>query len=158
MANDIRDNGLINHPVVTPDYELIDGERRLRALKHLDYNQIEVRVMTVNDALHQLKLEISENENRKDFSFNEKMTWAKMLEEEYKKIAERNTTSGKILPEGNTGRVRDKVAEEIGFGNGETYRQAKFISENAIKDIIKSLDDGKLSINAAYKQLKEEKQ
>ena len=156
LAEDIKTNGLINPPVVTPDYELIAGERRLRALKELGYNQIEVRIMTVNDALHQLKLEISENENRKDFSFNEKMTWAKMLEIEYGKIAKENMSDGgkgnKILETLNSNK---QVAEEVGFGNKETYRQAKYISENADEETIKKLDDGQLSINKAYTQLKE---
>lgn len=159
LAEDIKTNGLINPPVVTPEYELIAGERRLRALKELGYNQIEVRVMTVKDALHQLKLEISENENRKDFSFNEKMTWAKMLEIEYSKIAKENiqggVTLGKNLERVNTNK---QVAEEIGFGNKETYRQAKYISENADEDTIKQLDDGQLSVNKAYTQLKEKLQ
>ena len=163
LAEDIKTNGLINPPVVTPDYELIAGERRLRALKELGYNQIEVRIMTVNDALHQLKLEISENENRKDFSFNEKMTWAKMLEVEYGKIAKENQLSGlknqessfdKFL-ENDKINTNKQVAEEVGFGNKETYRQAKYISENADEETIKKLDDGQLSINKAYTQLKE---
>jgi|SRR3712207_243585 len=72
LAKDIKENGLINPPVVTPEYVLIAGERRTKACQVLNYSQIEVRVMTVKDALHQLKLEISENENRKDFSFSEK--------------------------------------------------------------------------------------
>lgn len=162
LAEDIKTNGLINPPVVTPEYELIAGERRLRAMKELGYNQIEVRVMTVNDALHQLKLEISENENRKDFSFNEKMTWAKMLEVEYGKVAKENSLSNlrntnydgqDFAPQGKT---NQKVAQEVGFGNKETYRQAKYISENADEEIIKKLDDGQLSINKAYTQLKEQ--
>jgi ParB family chromosome partitioning protein len=66
---------------------------RLRSLQYLNYNQIEVRVMTVQDALHQLKLEISENENRKDFSFSEKMKWAEGLKKEYSKIVEQNSMS-----------------------------------------------------------------
>ena len=159
LAEDIKTNGLINPPVVTPDYELIAGERRLRALKELGYNQIEVRVMTVNDALHQLKLEISENENRKDFSFNEKMTWAKMLEVEYGKIAKENQGNRNDLTSvGNPTNVRvdTRVAQEVGFGSKDTYRQAKYISENADEETIKKLDDGQLSINKAYTQLKEQ--
>jgi ParB family chromosome partitioning protein len=114
--------------------------------------------MSVQDALHQLKLEISENENRKDFSFNEKMVWAKLLEIEYKKIAKENQgtridlTSDKLLSNVDSNK---KVAEDVGFGNKETYRQAKFVSENADEELIKALDEGQLSVNAAYKQLKE---
>ncbi|OAA87593.1 ParB N-terminal domain-containing protein [Clostridium ljungdahlii] len=31
LAEDIKENGLINPPVVTPKFQLIAGERRLRA-------------------------------------------------------------------------------------------------------------------------------
>lgn len=156
LANDIKENGLINPPVVTPDFKLIAGERRYKAMKMLGWPQIEVRIMTVTDALHQIKLEISENENRKDFSFSEKMKWADMLKVEYKKIADANQkagTSGKILPE--VGRVRDKLANDVGFGNGETFRQAEYVMQHADTDMISKLDDGDLSVNAAYRALKE---
>lgn len=77
LADDIQANGLINPPVITPGtYELITGERRIRAMKLLGYKQIEVRPMTVKDAEHQLNLEISENETRKDFSKAERIDYA----------------------------------------------------------------------------------
>jgi ParB family chromosome partitioning protein len=114
--------------------------------------------MSVKDALHQLKLEISENENRKDFSFNEKMTWAKLLEEEYKKIAEINMKAGIPLDQ-NRSKVdtNKQVANDLDMGK-ETYRQAKYVSENATDDMIRELDAGKLSINKAFLTLKEEKE
>lgn len=117
----------------------------MRALRYLDYKQIEVRVMSVKDALHQLKLEISENENRKDFNFTEKMAWAEQLKKEYEKIAKENQglrsdlTSDKILSNVDSNK---QVAEDVGFDNKETYRQAKYIYENGNKEIIKQLDDG----------------
>jgi len=157
LANDIEENGLINPPVVTPENELIAGERRVRALKYLGYEQIEVRVMSVKDALHQLKLEISENENRKDFSFSEKMQWADKLKDEYGKIAEKNSTSGKHLPE-VIGRVRDKVSQDIDMGSGEQFRKAEYIYQNADEEMIRKLDEKKLSINKAYLELKQEKE
>ena len=81
LADDIKENGLINPPVVTPDtFELIAGERRLRAMQLLAYKQIEVRPMAVKDAEHALNLEISENETRKDFSKAERIDYARRLE------------------------------------------------------------------------------
>ena len=156
LAQDIKDNGLINPPVVTPEFELIAGERRYRAMKTLGWQQIEVRIMSVQDALHKLKLEISENENRKDFSFNEKMTWAELLKEEYGKIAKENSLKG-IRQEkcDKIGRVDSLVAKEVGFGSKDTYRQAEYIYQNADEEMIKQLDDGKLSINKAYNTLKD---
>lgn len=159
LANDIKENGLINPPVVTPAFELIAGERRLRALKYLGYNQIEVRVMTVQDALHQLKLEISENENRKDFSFSEKMKWAEELKKEYSKIAKENQKStqfgngGVNVDTSDKGRVRDKIADDLDISTG-TLAKAQYIYNNAPEELIKDLDAEKLSINKAYNTLK----
>lgn len=47
LADDIKENGLINPPVVNKGYELLAGERRLRACKMLGWPQIEVRMMDI---------------------------------------------------------------------------------------------------------------
>ena len=102
LAADIADNGLINPPVVSPDFVLIAGERRLRACKHLGWQQIEVRIISVKDYEHQLKLEISENQKRKNFTFSEGLEWARRLEQvEKMKARERQACgqSGSLLPE-----------------------------------------------------------
>lgn len=157
LAQDIKENGLINPPVVTPEFELIAGERRYRAMKSLGWQQIEVRIMSVQDALHKLKLEISENENRKEFSFKERMEWAKLLENEISKKAKENQGKRSDLTsvESKTNvRTDGLVAKEVGLGGKDTYRKAKYIYENADEEMIKQLDDGKLSINGAYVSLK----
>ncbi|MCL6479623.1 MAG: ParB N-terminal domain-containing protein [Peptococcaceae bacterium] len=153
LADDIRENGLINPPVVTPEYTLIAGERRLRACKLLGYQQVEVRVMTVKDYEHQLKLEISENENRKEFTFSERVEWAKRLEQiERIKANERMKNPTKNSSEGETAEI---VAQESGFGSKDTYRKAKFISECADPDIIQKLNEEKISIHRAYQETKQ---
>ena len=159
LADDIEDRGLINPPVVTPDYELIAGERRLRALKKLDYKQIEVRVMSVEDYEHQLKIEISENEERKEFTYSERMDYAQQLERiESKKSKERMAVKkqgkdpGPDLKKGK--QTRDIVAEATGFGSGRTYGRAKYIYENADEEFIKKVDSGEKSIRGAYEELR----
>lgn len=155
LADDIRENGLINPPVVTPELRLIAGERRLRACKLLGYEQIEVRVMTVKDYEHQLRLEISENENRKEFTFSERVEWVRRLEQvEALKARERMLNPAQNFAEGENGRTRDKVAAEAGFGSGETYRKAKFIADNADAETIRQLDTGQISIHRAYEETK----
>lgn len=42
LAQDIDQNGLINPIVVTPDYQLIAGERRLRAHQYLGRKEVVV--------------------------------------------------------------------------------------------------------------------
>lgn len=157
LANDIRDNGLINPPVVTEkdgELILIAGERRTRACKYLDYRQIEVRVMTVKDALHQLKLEISENENRKDFSYSEKMQWAEQLREEYSKIAKENMRKGRCgIKVDESFQTRDKIVKDLDMSAG-SFSKAQYIWNNADEEIIKEIDEGTLTMNKAYNLLK----
>ena len=139
---------LINPPVLTPEHVLIAGERRIRACKHLGYNQVQVNIMTVRDFEHQLKLEISENENRKEFSYSERMEWARRLEQVVRLKAKERQLSGlnnqnvvtENFPEREHGETRDKVAEQSGFGSGKQYEKAKFIFENADEELIKMLD------------------
>ncbi|HDJ7304712.1 TPA: ParB N-terminal domain-containing protein [Staphylococcus aureus] len=162
LADDIEDRGLINPPVVTPDYELIAGERRLKAMKKLDYRQIEVRVMSVEDYEHQLKIEISENEERKAFTYSERMDYAKQLERiEAKKAKDRKTSKLKQNKETVTdqgperkGETRDIVGKASGFGSGRTYARAKYIYENADEETIKEVDEGKKSIRKAHDELR----
>ncbi|WP_144518691.1 ParB N-terminal domain-containing protein [Bacillus thuringiensis] len=159
LANDIKENGLINPPVVTPEHELIAGERRLRACKYLNYQQIEVRVMSVRDYEHKLKIEIGENEHRKEFTFSERMAWARELERvESAKAREREKSGKKIDPTENfpqgMGTTRDIVAEKIGIGSGKQYEKAKFIAENADPSTIAKLDNKETSIHKAFTELK----
>jgi len=163
LAEDIQKNGLINPPVITPDHVLIAGERRLRACQLLGYKQIEVRVITVKDYEHQLRLEISENENRKEFTFSERVEWARRLEQvERLKAKERQASVGsqnlglkvENLPPLEIGKTRDKVAEQAGFGSGKNYEKAKFIIDHADPDIIQRLNEEKISINRAYEETK----
>ena len=158
LAEDIKKNGLINPPVVTPEYELIAGERRLQAMKNLGYEQVEVRVMSVEDAEHMLNLEINENENRKDFNKTERIEYARQLERiERAKAKEREQAGKAIDPSQNfaQGRTRDLVAEKLGIGSGEQYRKEKYIADNADDETLKAWNEEKISTHKAYTRVKE---
>ena len=166
LADDIKENGLINPPVVTPDtYELIAGERRLKAMKLLGYSQIEVRPMSVKDAEHQLNLEISENETRKDFSKKERIDYARRLErienvkseERRKSTLKQNLTDVENLPPRENGKTRDIVASKLGIGSGKQYEKEKYIADNANPTLLSDWDKGDISTHAAYVQIKNEK-
>lgn len=158
LAKDIEENGLINSPVVTPEFQLIAGERRLMACKHLGMNAIAVNVMTVRDYEHQLQLEISENENRKDFTFSERVEWAKRLEQvERLKAKDRMGQGVQNLAQHEVGKTNEIVAAASGFNNKETYRQAKFIADNADEEIVQQLNEKQITVHAAYQKLKKER-
>ncbi|MGG6309844.1 ParB N-terminal domain-containing protein [Paenibacillus macerans] len=154
LARDIDQNGLINPIVLTPDYQLIAGERRLRAHQYLKRQQVEARVMEISDYEHQLRLEISENEHRKEFTFSERIEWAKRLEELERIKAKERMAGKENLPGHEGGQVRDIVAEQAGFGSGKQYDKAKFIAENATPEIIQQLDAGLISTHKAFIETK----
>lgn len=156
LAHDIDQNGLINPILVTTDFQLIAGERRLRAHQYLDRKEVPVRVMQIEDYEHQLRLEISENEHRKEFTFSERVEWAKRLEDvERIKAKERMAGGKENIPEQPAGQTRDIVAEQAGFGSGRTYDKAKYIMENATPEIIQQLDAGIISTHKAFTETKE---
>lgn len=161
LAKDIEQNGLINPPTVTPDLVLIAGERRLAACKLLGWQQIEVKVMEVRDYEHQLRLEISENENRKDFTLAERLDWARRLEQvERLKARERQGERTDLnirenFPGSETGRARDKVAEAVGLGSGRQYEKAKYIQEHD-PEALERIDSGESSIHREYQRLRAE--
>lgn len=156
LAKDIEQNGLINPPTVTPDLVLIAGERRLAACKLLGWQQIEVKVMEVRDYEHQLRLEISENENRKDFTLAERLDWARRLEQvERLKAEERMKNPKENFPGGETGQARDKVAQAVGLGSGRQYEKAKYIQEHD-PEALERIDSGESSIHREYQRLRAE--
>ena len=160
LAIDIEENGLINPIVVTEDWELIAGERRLRAHKYLGEETIEVKIMSIRDAEHKLKLEIAENEQRKEFTFSERIEWARKLERIERVKAEERKKAGVSLnltqnsSEGHKNETRQIVAEQVGFGSHDTLRKAQFIADNADQELIEKLNQELISINKAYNDLK----
>lgn len=165
LAEDIKQNGLINPPVVIAEsdgtFTLLAGERRLRAMRSLGYKQVEVRTWGSLTDEQKLNIEISENEVRKDFSKSERIEYARRLEKiEALKAKERqgernDLTSAKYVTEVN--RTDEIVANKLGIGSSTTYRKEKYISDNRevlTPEDFADWDEGKLSTNKAYLKIK----
>lgn len=156
LADDIKQNGLINPPVVNKEYELLAGERRLRACKALGWKQVEIRMMDTRDAEHELNVEISENDVRKGFTKSERVDYMKrLLRIEQAKAKERQDL-GKKSAEGQ--RAKDSTAEQFGISR-DTLNKEISITEN--KDLLSpedfaDWDEGKLSTNKAFQKIKAE--
>lgn len=162
LAADIKENGLINPIVVNKDYALLAGERRLRAVKHLGWPQVEVRMMDTRDAEHELNIEISENDVRKAFSKSERVDYMYRLMRIEKEKARERMESGKAIDpsqksdEGTSGRADETTAKQFGVSR-DTMRKEMSIVEN--KDLLDpkdfaDWDEGKLSTNKVYQQMK----
>ena len=166
LADDIKQNGLINPPVVNKEYELLAGERRLMACKSLGWLQIEVRMMDTRDAEHELNVEISENESRKEFSKTERVDYMKRLMRiETAKAKERQgkgnnqyTESLSQNSDGASGRADDATAKQFGISRDTMKKEISIVDH---KDLLSpedfaDWDEGRLSTNKAFQKIKVE--
>ena len=49
--------------------------------------------------------------------------------------------------------TRANASKVAGFGNHETCRQAKMVVEMGSPELVAKMDSGKITINAAYKEI-----
>jgi len=81
LAESIAAVGLLHAPVVSPDGQLIAGERRLAAVKRLGWGTVPVSIAYgLDDALRLLIAERDENTQRKSFNPSEMVVVANDLE------------------------------------------------------------------------------
>jgi len=73
LMESLDKHGLIQPIVVTEDNVLIAGERRLRAAKELGWTEIEVKRLDDLSELERRELELEENYQRKDFTWEEEV-------------------------------------------------------------------------------------
>lgn len=80
------------------------------------------------------------------------------MKNEYSKIAKENQGARNDICEdvhtSNIGRVSDRIAQDLDMGSGRNFDKAQYIYNNASEEMIKQLDEGQLSINKAYNDLK----
>ena len=158
LAEDIRKNGLINPPAISRTYQLIAGERRLKACRDiLGWKQIEVHQMDVDDAEKQLFMEISENESRKEFTMMERLDYARQIARvEGAKAQSRQKAGVNLSQNSDEGRTDEKAAEAIGTSR-DTLRKAQYIADHkddVPADDFADWDEGKLSTNKVFQNLK----
>lgn len=132
LARSIEQLGLLHPIVITENGELIAGERRLEAFRLLGRSEIPTYVVNIE---HLVLGEQAENAIRKDFTVEERVGIAEKVE---KLLGERRGRPGEKLSK-NLDNIRGKrtediAAQEAGFRNGETYRQAKVVRNAALED------------------------
>ena len=156
LAESIRELGLLQPIGVTAENLLVFGERRLRAVRdYLDWETIPARVVNIEAIILG---EYAENELRKDFTVSERVAIGKQIEALLAGRRGSNQYRLKELPQ-NFGEAllgketADVAAEKAGFGNPETYRQAKRVVEEGSDALIEAVDDG-LAVSTAEPLLK----
>jgi len=161
LADSIKQIGLLQPIGIDQNYRLVFGERRYRAFELLGRETIPARIVHVDSLL---QAEHAENEIRKDFTPSERVAIAKAIEEELKAIERRGRPKadigqGELIEAENVQNLaqlegrksREIAAEKAGFGNPETYRQARKVTEEAIPELIEAMDKGDIAISTAAK-------
>jgi ParB-like chromosome segregation protein Spo0J len=148
--------GLLHPVVITPDRELVAGQRRLEACKRLGWDAVPVRVV---DTVNLLQVEHDENEVRKDFAPSERLAIADAIEEQIGKRQGRRTELRGNCPEvglvGNCPQVRggEKTREvaacKAGFGSEKERRRTREVVINGAPELVEAMDAGQVSISAA---------
>jgi ParB-like chromosome segregation protein Spo0J len=163
LANDIKKKGLIQPIVVSQTGRLIVGERRLKAVQLLGWEDIETTVRVVPEGLTAneteiflLELEVSENKARKDFTPFEIVKYGERFDKLFAAKAEAKMKTGKADPEipGSQGRApqtRDRVGKLFGVSGG-TYQRAKAVVNSGDSELIKLMNE--TSPKTAYNELK----
>ena len=81
LKDSLKQYGLMNPITLNSKYELVAGERRLEAAKSLGWERINAIVLDKNvDKLHQLEMELEENNQRKEFTDDGLLEGYKRLE------------------------------------------------------------------------------
>jgi N6-adenosine-specific RNA methylase IME4 len=147
LATSIAELGLLQPIGIDPQRRLIFGERRLRAFQQLGRDTIPARVIEVASIL---AAEHAENELRKDFTVSERVAIVEALKREHG-----------IKHGGIRGADQDqnfdlaRAVEIGGFGNHETYRQARAVVDQGVPELTAAMDAGRVAISWAASMAEE---
>ena len=158
LRRSIEQMGVLQPIGVTKDLALVFGGRRLQASKDAGLEEIPARVFDIDaaDPVEALKMEREENLHRKDLTPVELTHLAMRIEEGLAARHGSNQFQRKEDPQDfacpTKGESRDIAAQAVNM-NRESYRQAKAVVKSDDRDLIERMDDGDLSIHAAYREL-----
>jgi ParB family transcriptional regulator, chromosome partitioning protein len=165
LAESMRYHGCVLSPILIDGaYQVINGERRLRAAQRLGWSHIEAQIIDLADPL---SAELDENEQRKPFTVSERVAIARALEARFPerrgqraspaaehegpdagdKIAQLRNLPAAIPPPGT--HKRDWIARRAGFDSGDSFHRAAQAVESGIPALVEALDRGEVSIAAA---------
>lgn len=184
LAASIREVGLLQPVVITPELRLLAGERRIRAARSLGWDTIPARIVSDrDDAAYRLKAERDENTCRQPMTPEELVSLGLELERlEAPKAAERKahgqTAPGRPLNAGahlgpsvaghpSQGRTSVIVADALGTSTN-TYKRARHVVQTArgdnnpdpavqevAKEALIEMNAGTKSVSGAYDKVRQ---
>ncbi len=180
LVESVRASGWIKPLVVTPDYVIISGHRRLKAALELGWEMLPVEVREFENAAAELEALLLENESRHkttEQKTREAKAW-KDIESQLALI--RKSEAGKSAAPGRCAvrekkdvenfprlsprKTRDALAARVGLGSGKTYEKAVMVVERIDELMDQGNEEPALglrkvlneqSVDAAYKLVKD---
>ncbi|HSE46723.1 MAG TPA: ParB N-terminal domain-containing protein, partial [Gemmatimonadales bacterium] len=143
LADSINTYGMIDPIIVTADYELRHGGRRLEAAKMLRLREVPIRFYRADvDAL----IVERESQIREDYRPSEKVALANAI---LAKLGDGRTDRGN--PDRLEGSRHEVAAKGSGFESEASFRRARKVVSRGTKKLIEAMDDGKIAIAGAFK-------
>ena len=103
-----------------------------------------------------LQAQHDENESRKQFSVSERVAIGKALEQRMPERRGRGNRSNKAELKGQ--RTADIAAKKAGFGNRQSYAEARRVVEKGSDRLVQAMDKKEVSVSKAAKILELPKQ
>lgn len=149
LANDIKENGLI-HPVTVAlnkegKYELVSGERRLKALKFLNRTEVPAYIREFESEEDKTLAVFAANLATRQYS---PLTKINLIAEYYKHLLLANKND--INASAN---ARKKISELLHISTAQIQKYISIVKKlkNIPKDILSDYDEGKVSFTELYK-------
>jgi ParB family chromosome partitioning protein len=159
LAKSIDELGLLQPIVISENYDLIAGQRRLEACKSLGWSEISVTIVNLQDIV---KGEYAENAFRKEFTVSEMVAIKRAVEPLEREQAKERQLAGRPVEDSSKGEVRERVASSLGVSH-DTLSKAEDIVEAAekepekYKELLDKVDKKETSINKVHRQIKPRK-
>lgn len=143
LAQSISESELLQPIGITPDHELVFGERRLRAYRDiLGRDTIPARIVDVPSVLLG---QIDENALRKEFTLTEQIAIVDSLGP-FQHGGDRRSDQARNSDLGSL--TLADACKLVGLSE-DTYRRAKFVTEHGVPELATAMDDKDLSVHAA---------
>lgn len=149
LANDIKENGLIHPVTVTLNkdgkYELVSGERRLKALKFLNRTEVPAYIREFKSEEDKTLAVFAANLATRQYS---PLTKINLIAEYYKHLLLANKND--INASAN---ARKKISELLHISTAQIQKYISIVKKlkNIPKDILSDYDEGKVSFTELYK-------
>lgn len=168
LVSSIAEHGIVEPLIIVdrhPDgFWILSGHRRWRAAIEAGLSQVPCRVIPpLDDELAETEILLESNRQREK-TISQLMNEGRELERiEREKAKRRQGTRTDIvetLPQSETGKTRDKVAEHLGM-SGRTYDKAKKVYKKAAEgdevaqEQVRKLDAGETTISGAHREVQE---